>query len=64
MVGDHPVFGEVIYSPENKFNIVGQPCLREKGYLLHLSQDNKYYFVVNKEGKVIAICDLDESDGF
>ena len=57
MVGDHPVFGEMIYSPENKYNIVRQPCLREKGYLLRLSQDNKYYFDIAKVY-------LEQSDGF
>ena len=63
--GDHPLFGRAIYDRLNKYNIVGVPRLHKLGFLLRLSDNNQYYYVVNKAtNALIAVFERDNADGF
>ena len=64
-IGNHPIFGEVIYDPNNEYNLVGQPVLRKLGLLIRISADNSFIDVVDgKTENLVMHFRLDESDGF
>ena len=64
-VGDHPILGEVIYDPENDYNLVSQHVLRKRGYLIRLSRDNNVSDVVDsKNENLVMHFRYDSNDGF
>ena len=64
LVGTHDLFGDVIYSQENKYNIISLPKLRNLGYKIRISDCNNYISLLDGNGRFSALFELDEDDGF
>ena len=65
LIGDHKIFGEVIFDKNNEFNILSQTLAREKGYLVTISSDNNTIYLINKNyNNHTLIFKLDVRDGF
>jgi len=62
--GNHPIFGNVMIDPDNKFNIVSLHQLLKKGYRYRTDKDNTYTFIVNKTDDIILTFTRDTKGGF
>ena len=60
----HDLFGDVIYSQENKYNIISLPKLRNLGYKIRISDCNNYISLLDGNGRFSALFELNEDDGF
>ena len=63
-VGEHPLLGEVLYDPDNGYNIMSMDLLEELGYVDRKSEDRQTLFLYHKENKSVIAFKKDPFDRF
>ena len=63
-IGEHPLLGDVLYDPNNGYNIMSMDLLEELGYIDRKSEDRKTLYLYHKENKSVIAFKKDPFDRF
>ena len=63
-IGEHPLLGDVLYDPNNGYNIMSMDLLEELGYIDRKSEDRKTLYLYHKENKSVIAFKKDPYDRF